>query len=82
MHRSFAEVAIVAASREQAGLILKQARGYIQRSDALRRRLAVVQREIRHGGLDGTMKVLAADSDTLDGWLGTLALVDELGRWP
>jgi len=28
------------------------------------------------------MKVLAADSDTLDGWLGTLALVDELGRWP
>lgn len=77
----FAEIAIVAASRDQAGLILRQARGYIQRSDALRRRLAVVQREIRHAGLGGTMKVLAADSDTLDGWLGTLALVDELGRW-
>ena len=70
---AFAEIAIVAASRDQAGLILKQARGYIHRSDALRRRLAVVQREIRHAHLGGTMKVLAADSDTLDGWLGTLA---------
>ena len=80
--KPFATVAIVAASRDQAGLILKQASGYIARSPALRRRLSVVQREIRHGANDGTMKVLAADSDTLDGWLGTLALVDELGRWP
>lgn len=77
----YAEVAIVAASRDQAGLILKQARGYIDRSPALRRRLNVVQREIRHKARGGAMKVLAADSDTLDGWLGTLALVDELGRW-
>lgn len=77
----YAEVAVVAASRDQAGLILKQARGYIARSDALRRRLSVVQREIRNTARGGTMKVLAADSDTLDGWLGTLALVDELGRW-
>lgn len=77
----YAEVAVVAASRDQAGLILKQARGYIARSDALRRRLSVVQREIRNPSRGGTMKVLAADSDTLDGWLGTLALVDELGRW-
>ena len=77
----YATVAIVAASRDQAGLILKQAQGYIARSDALRRRLAVVQREIRHKTNGGTMAVKAADSDTLDGWLGSLALVDELGRW-
>lgn len=77
----YATVAIAAASRDQAGLILKQASGYIRRSPALRRRLSVVQREICHAANGGTMKVLAADSDTLDGWLGNLALVDELGRW-
>jgi phage terminase large subunit-like protein len=37
-----AEVAIVAASRDQAGLILRQARGYIRRSERLRERLRVV----------------------------------------
>jgi phage terminase large subunit-like protein len=36
-----AEVAIVAASRDQAGLILRQARGYIRRSERLRERLRV-----------------------------------------
>lgn len=76
-----AEVAIVAASRDQAGLILKQARGFIDRSPELRRRLTAVRREIRHRTNGGTMRILAADSDTLDGWLGSLALVDELGRW-
>lgn len=76
-----AEVAIVAASRDQAGLILKQAHGFIERSPELRRRLKSVRREIRHRSNGGVMKVLAADSDTLDGWLGSLALVDELGRW-
>lgn len=77
----YAEVAIVAASRDQAGLILGQAGGYIARSAALRSRLTVVRREIRHRTIGGSMRVLAADSDTLDGWLGNLALVDELGRW-
>lgn len=77
-----AEVAIVAASRDQAAIILRQARGYIARSTALRSRLSVVQREIRHTSNGGAMAVKAADSDTLDGWLGDLALVDELGRWP
>ena len=37
---------------------------------------------LRNKSNGGAMKVLAADSDTLDGWLGTLALGDELGRWP
>ena len=76
-----AEVAIVAASRDQAGLILRQARGYIRRSERLRERLRVVQREIRHTRLGGEMRVLAADSDTLDGWIGDRAFLDELGRW-
>ena len=35
--RPFAEVAVVAASRDQAAIILKQARGYIARLPALRR---------------------------------------------
>lgn len=77
-----AEVAIVAASRDQAGLILGQAAGYVERSPALRRRLKVVRREIRHRTNGATMRIKAADSDTLDGWLGDLALIDELGRWP
>jgi phage terminase large subunit-like protein len=76
-----AEVAIVAASRDQAQLILRQARGYIRRSERLRERLRVVQREIRHTRLGGEMRVLAADSDTLDGWIGDRAFLDELGRW-
>jgi phage terminase large subunit-like protein len=76
-----AEIAIVAASRDQAGLILRQARGYIRRSSRLRKRLRVVQREIRHERLGGTMRVLASDSDTLDGWIGDRAYLDELGRW-
>jgi phage terminase large subunit-like protein len=37
-------------------------------------------REVRYEKPAGTVRVLASDSDTLDGWGGTLALVDELGR--
>ena len=51
-----AEVAIVAASRDQAGLILKQAHGFIDRSPELRRRLTAVRREIRHRTNGGAMK--------------------------
>jgi phage terminase large subunit-like protein len=75
-----AECVIVASSRDQAGIILRQVQGYVRRSEALRARLRVVQREVRHEASGGRIRVLASDSDTLDGQIPTLALVDELAR--
>ena len=40
----------------------------------------MVQREIRDAQTGGRIRVLASDSDTLDGQIPTLALVDELAR--
>ena len=78
-----AECVIAAASREQAlDPLLKQARGFVRRSPELAGRLRVTQREILSRDGAGKIRVLAADVDTADGWLGTLALVDELHRWP
>lgn len=75
-----AECVIVAASRDQAGIMLRQVQGYVRRSPALRERLKVVQREVRVPRSGGRIRVLAADSDTLDGQIPTLALIDELAR--
>jgi phage terminase large subunit-like protein len=75
-----AECIIVAASREQAEIILRAARGFVRRSPALQQRLRVKQREIMHPGHDGKLVVRASDVDTVDGWIGTLGLVDELHR--
>src|SRR5215216_6701645 len=76
----FADVAILAASRDQAGKLLQQLTGYIKRSSALREQLRITQRIVHCDRSDGKVAVLAADADTLDGWGGTLALVDELAR--
>ena len=76
----FAEAIIVAAARDQAGIVLRQVEGFIRRSRELRVRLKVVQREVRNGSLGGRLRVLASDSDTVDGVLPTLAIVDELHR--
>jgi hypothetical protein len=76
----FADVAILAASRDQAGKLLQQLTGYIKRAEELRRELRITQRAVHCDRTDGKVAVLAADADTLDGWGGTLALVDELGR--
>ena len=73
-------MAILAASRDQAGKLLQQLTGYIKRSPALREQLRITQRVVHCDRTDGKVAVLAADADTLDGWGGTLALVDELGR--
>jgi phage terminase large subunit-like protein len=75
-----ADCIIVAASREQAEIILRQARGFVRRSEALSARLTLKQREIVYPRLDGRIQVRASDVDTVDGWLGTLALIDELHR--
>lgn len=75
-----ADCIIVAASREQAEIILRQARGFVRRSAVLSERLKIKQREIAYPALDGRIQVRASDSDTVDGWLGTLGLIDELHR--
>lgn len=75
-----ADCIIVAASREQAEIILRQARGFVRRSPVLSERLTLKQREIVYPKLDGRIQVRASDVDTVDGWLGTLALIDELHR--
>ena len=75
-----AECVIAAASRDQAAIMLRQARGFIRRSEALQRLMMVKQREIVSTLDDGRIRVLAADADTADGVLPTLALVDELHR--
>jgi phage terminase large subunit-like protein len=82
---------IAAASREQAMWIFDQARGFVQRSPELQGLVRVLRgyREIRRRHPDdpenpkemfGLIKVLAADEDTADGVIPTLALVDELHR--
>lgn len=75
-----AECVIAAASRDQAGIMLRQAQGFIRRSPALQERLKVKQREIGHRTLGGRIRILASDVDTVDGVIPTLALVDELHR--
>jgi phage terminase large subunit-like protein len=82
---------IAAASREQAMWIFDQARGFVQRNLELQEQVRVLRgyREIRRRHPDalvnpkemfGLVKVLAADEDTADGVIPTLALVDELHR--
>lgn len=75
-----AECVIAAASRDQAAIMLRQARGFIRRSEALSRLMEVKQREIVSTVDDGRIRILAADADTADGVIPTLALVDELHR--
>ncbi len=75
-----AECIIVAASREQAEIILRQARGFVRRSADLTERLSLKQREITYPALDSRIQVRSSDSDTVDGWLGTLGFIDELHR--
>lgn len=76
----FAEAIIVAAARDQAGIVLRQVTGFIRRSPELRKRLKIVLREIRNEELDGRLRVLASDVDTVDGQLPTFVAVDELHR--
>lgn len=90
-HTDDADCVIVANSGLQAMKLFDEAKGFVQRSPALSKQLRVLRgyREIRRRDLSegagikdfvGTIKVLAADADTADGWGGTLALFDELHR--
>ena len=77
-----AECVVGAASRDQATILYDQAAGFIRRSEGLQQRLLVRRgyREIRSRRDAGRMRVLAADVDTADGVIPTLALMDELHR--
>jgi phage terminase large subunit-like protein len=79
-----AECVVGAASRDQASELYRQATKFVARSDGLQQRVIAKSgfREIRskRPGDSGRIRVLAADVDTADGVIPTLALVDELHR--
>ena len=77
-----AECVVGAASRDQATILYDQAAGFVRRSMPLAARVDVKRgyREIRSRSDSGRIRVLAADVDTADGVIPTLALVDELHR--
>jgi phage terminase large subunit-like protein len=77
-----AECVLGAASRDQATILYDQAVGFIRRSPGLQERVDPKRgyREIRSKRDAGRIRVLAADVDTADGVIPTLALVDELHR--
>ena len=77
-----AECLIGARSRDQATILYDAAVGFVRRSAELRERVVPKRgyREIRSLRDAGRIRVLAADVDTADGVIPTLALVDELHR--
>jgi len=72
---------IGAASRDQATILYEQATGLVRRSE-LEHTFEVQKgyRRINLLGGNGYIRVLAADENTADGVIPTLALVDELHR--
>jgi phage terminase large subunit-like protein len=73
---------IGAASKDQAAILYRQAHGFISRSKWLQQHVVVRggSKELRSARDLGILRVLAADADTADGVIPTLALVDELHR--
>lgn len=73
---------IGASSKDQASILYRQAQGFVNRSKWLQKHVVVRggTREIRSARDLGSLRVLAADADTADGVIPTLALVDELHR--
>jgi phage terminase large subunit-like protein len=75
-----AEGYIAANARDQANIILNQARKFIRATPELQDHIGVLRREIQNLNDGGFVRVLAADKDTVDGVIPTLAIVDELHR--
>lgn len=77
-----AECVIAAASRDQATILFDQAAGFVRRTFDLAGQVSIKRgyRELRVSDGSGRVRVLAADVDTVDGVLPSLALVDELHR--
>jgi phage terminase large subunit-like protein len=76
------EIAIAAASRDQASILFEQAAGLVRRTPGLAEGVKVMRgyRVIASRTDHGRIRVLASDVDTVDGWLGDRAFVDELHR--
>lgn len=91
-----AECVIGASSRDQATILFNQAVGMVRDADLERHALPGDRREpTRYAGVfevrggyrvirfeEGRIRVLAAEADTADGVIPTLAIVDELHRHP
>src|ERR1035437_4752814 len=75
------EGAVCAASRDQAGLLLAQARGFVERTPGLASRVRIMRREAINRKTGGRFRVLASDVDTLDGLILSFGVADELHRW-
>lgn len=77
-----AKVLLAASSRDQCGLLLGQAGGFVHRTPSLKRRFRVFDGYRRIDALRtfGRIQVYAADDRTGDGEIPTLALIDELHR--
>jgi phage terminase large subunit-like protein len=78
-----AEFIIAAASRDQAGILFRQAVGFVRRTPELQEHFSVKEgyREIRCTRDHGRIRVIASDANTADGALPTGVAADELHRW-
>ena len=77
---SFADVAILAASRDQSEKLLQQLTGYIKRSEELRKMLHITQRVVHSDHTDNKVAVMSAYSYTFYICFFTLSFVYELSR--
>jgi phage terminase large subunit-like protein len=78
-------VPVAASSRDQAEILAQQAYAIIRQSPGLEKRFRIYEGyrkiiSLRNGGRG--IKVYAADANTGDGVIPTLALCDEGHRWP
>jgi phage terminase large subunit-like protein len=79
-----AYVPMAASSRDQTGVLLRQAAGFVYRTPGLKKRFRVYEgyRRINALRTGGQIQVFAADDRTGDGVIFTLALLEELHRHP
>jgi phage terminase large subunit-like protein len=81
-HRSEAWVPVAASSRDQAGLMYRQASGFVLRNPELADvfKCHPGYRRIFFEGLRSSIQIFAADASTGDGIIPTLAIIDEPHR--
>jgi phage terminase large subunit-like protein len=79
-----AEVPVAAASRDQTGVLLRQATGIVRRSPGFDSRFRRLEgyRRVECPGSGGRLQVFAADAGTGDGVIPTLPILEELHRHP
>jgi phage terminase large subunit-like protein len=79
-----ASVPMAASSRDQTGVLLSQAAGFVRRTPGMEERFRVYEGYRRIDALrtGGRIQVYAADDRTGDGVIPTLALLEELHRHP